>query len=186
MRVKEFVIFILIFTVLYTIFFLLYDKISGARDKKRLINNAKSLIDIEKFNKFCLFYGIQSNVSLDLIINIYLDYFVDKNCYLSLAAANYGINSLEFVVIILYLEYVGLIHNKKFSLTDNYMKNMDYNDQCLVKKYDELIKEQKTYEMITSSMSGPVNDDLNNIESYFLIPGVRVVDSNIYYVGDYL
>ena len=93
MRVKEFVIFILIFTVLYTIFFLLYDKISGARDKKRLINNAKSLIDIEKFNKFCLFYGIQSNVSLDLIINIYLDYFVDKNCYLSLAAANYGINS---------------------------------------------------------------------------------------------
>lgn len=186
MRKKEFIIFIIIFTILYIIFFLIYDKVSDNNGKKRLLKMAKSLINMDQYNKFACFYGIRPIAVEDLLIKIYFDYIDDKDCTISIAASSYNISNMEFVVIILYLEFLDLIPRRIISLNNDNIKKITFNDNNMIKKYNDYFKEKKSFDMIASGLGKMISDDLKYIDTYFLVPGVRIVDSVVYYVGDYL
>ena len=186
MRERGFIIFIIIFTVLYTIFFLVYDNVSKKYYKKRLIKMAKSLIVMDKYLKFSSFYGIQGTASIDDIIKIYLDYIIDKNSTISIVASYYKLNIVEFAVIILYLEYLDLIPRRIVSINNNFMKMLTFDDQKIIMKYEKFFREKKDYNYIISIVGKIAVDDLKNINNNNLIPGIRVLDSKVYYVGNYL
>ena len=186
MRKDQFIVFLIFFTILYIIFFYFYDKIVEKKYNNLLLDKANNLIDMNIFFKFANFYEIKCNVSKELILKIFLDYYVDKNCIISLAASNYNLNNNEFVLIILYLEYLNLLPIKSISLTNNYMNKLSYNEEKLIVKYKEYFENKNSYNDIISFIGNNSCDELYIINLNYLFPGIRIIDSNIYYVGDYL
>ena len=57
MRLKEFLIFIAVFTVLYFSFFIVYDALVRRKEKKRVDNRFQNIMDGERFFRFAQFYG---------------------------------------------------------------------------------------------------------------------------------
>ena len=186
MRFKEFCIFILIFTVCYIVFFVFFDKLSLMRQNKKLLEKAKSLIQQEKYLLFAKFYGIQGVVSQDVIFRIYSNLRNESGFPLSGTALSYGVSTYEFVIILLYLEYLGLFTRKNISLVDDFVRPVSIMDQNMAQKYYSYFQSKSDYNTIFSSLGNDVLNDLSYLNQNFLIPGVRFLDSKMYYVGDYL
>lgn len=186
MRLKEFIIFIAIFTVVYIIFFVLYDKLMNIKAEKERKEYALSLIKIEQYVKFASFYGIQATATLETILRVFLDFRDGKNCIISKQAKVYNLNNLEFVVIVLYLEYLNLMSKKIISLENDSMKKTTFVEQNMIQKYSSYFQGKRDLEFIINNAGTNTTNDLNTMNKYFLMPGVRLIDSKLYYVGDYL
>lgn len=186
MRTKEFIIFIGIFTVCYIIFFIIFDKLSDIKTKKDAIKKAKSLITLEQYAKFASFYGVQATASIDTIIKIYNEFITCGDCLISEKAKSYGVTNLEFVVIILYIEYLSLINKRMISLEMDSIKKTSFVEQNMVQKYNTYFKEKKDYDSIIETMGNNAANDLATMNDTFLMPGIRLINSKLYYVGDYL
>ena len=148
MRTKEFIRFIIIFTILYIIFFLIYDFFVKKNDKRRLVRLAKKAIKMDDYLKFCSFYAIEGTASLKTILKIYLNYVDNRNCTLSLAASNYDLSNFEFSTIIIYLEYLKLISSRIVSINNNCVKMTTYSEQNLIQTYSKYFDEKKDYNFI--------------------------------------
>ena len=184
MRLKEFIINIKIFTICYIIFFIIFDKICiimSIRKQKKL---ARSLIHGDQYLIFAKFYGIEGIASSDLIFSVF-DYLRDHyEKSLSSLASSYGVSNYEMIVILLYLEYLKLIPKKCFSLDDDYLQSTSFIDQNMIQKYAIFFQNKSDFQSISSSVGGNVSNDLEYMDKHFLMPGVRFVDSKLYYVGD--
>ena len=186
MRLKEFIIFIVIFTVCYIVFFVVFDIIKNKRAMKRQKELAISLIQNNNYLLFANFYGIHGTASNELIFSI-LNGFHNSNVNtISVLASNYHVSNYEFVVIVLYLEYLKLIPVKNISIVENCLRSMSFADQNIVLRYIHFFDDKKSFNDISSSLGGNVINDLYYIDKQFLVPGVRYNDSKIFYVGDYL
>lgn len=184
MRTKEYVIFLLIFTVCYILFFIIYDKLSIKVMQKRTLKHAYSMIDIDKYNSFATFYGIRSNISEDVIKCVYNDFKNIVNVKISDYSNKYKISSYELVVIILYLEYFNLISKRNIIFENDLIINTTYIDQNLINKYYSLFYNKSDLKKISSTMGDSALNDINYLNSRFLVPGVRLINSTLYYVGD--
>ena len=186
MRTKEFLIFIIIFTVVYIIFFIVFDKIVSKRELKRVKEHAMSLINIEQYVKFASFYGIQATASLEVILRVYDDFVDGRDCIISQVAKTYNLTNLEFVVVYLYLEYLNLFNKKLISLEMDNMKRTTFVEQNMLQKYTTYFQEKQDLNTIINNMGKTALNDLNIMNNNFLMPGVRLIESKLYYVGDYL
>lgn len=185
MRLKEFIIFIIVFTILYIVFFIVYDAIQAKREKKLLEQKIASFMDINRFSKFAKFYGLDSiTVTNELLLVIYKDINHITNIPMKEYSEKYHLSIHEFIITILYFEYCYLIGGKNISIEENQISSMNYTDQGLILRYGSLFSDKNSYTQIIEKMGNQAVSDLNYFNEHFLIPGVRILNSNVYYVGD--
>ena len=186
MRTKGFILFIVIFTIFYIVFFIMFDKLSTAKAIKQARKHAESLINMEQYAKFANFYGIQATAALEVILRVYDDFNKGKDCIISEVSKVYNLNSLEFVVVILYLEYLNLMSKKLISLEGDSMTRTTFVEQNMLQKYNTYFQEKQDLNTIVGSMGKNALTELSTMDKGFLMPGVRLINSKLYYVGDYL
>ena len=183
MRLKEFIIFIIIFTIVYILFFVILDYINNKKDDPNKLLRAE--LNINNYYNFALFYGIKSNINIDIIINIYNLMNNSNNIKISYIANQYNISNLEVVVIVLYLEYLNFLREKTINMNNDVISNFSMNDKTMFDKYISFIRNKTDYQTIVNSVGSQAVDELNYINNYFVIEGVRIFDKKIYYAGDY-
>ena len=184
MRLKPFLIFLAIFTVCYIIFFIVYDFLVSFITTKSEIKKANKLINENDFQKFANFYGIQSTVSKDVIKQIYKYYNDEKDHTISSEAAYYKVSNIEYVVIILFLEYLDLLFEESVYLNSDRICTPSLQEEDIRKRYVVHLHEKKDLETIISVLGETAKNDLAFLDSIFLIPGVRFINSKLYYYGD--
>ncbi len=184
MRLKEFIIFIIIFTIIYVLFFIIYDHFAN---KKSILNGEeekKKLMDVNRLIKFAKFYQVSITINNDLLSSICNELTNNYDISLSSFSDKYNISSSELVIIILYLEYIGII-KKRCILTDKdcttALKESDYN---LDLKYSLYISNKLDYDTIISRAGLNSSNELEYLNKHFLMPGVILIDAKMYYVGD--
>ena len=184
MRIKEFLIFLLIFTIIYILFFLVYDYINNLKINKKSKEKALTLINIDSYNNFARFYGLSLGISKELILNIYDDIKHLNSICISEFSKKYNISVNVFIVIIIYLEYIELLGRKSISIESDSINELSSKEGNMVFKYSNFFKIKGSIEAFISSFGDISLSDLIYIDKFFLFPGVRYIDSKIYYVGD--
>ena len=176
MRLKEFMITIIIFTIIYVLFFVILDLLESKKEKDRERKRMDSLFQEDPIAVFFQFYAVKNNgVTPSLLKTIYAD--MKRTTSLSLSI-------YEFVVAVLYLEYYQLTSRRNISIQEDLMKMIDFHDQELIMKYGSFFLEKCSYQEILERIGNSANQDLEFCNEHFLIPGVRMIDSTIYYVGE--
>ena len=59
-------------------------------------------------------------------------------------------------------------------------------EKGIISQYNTYFQNKTPLNDIVNAMGKNAITDLNTMNSNFLMPGVRYVNSNLYYVGDYL
>ena len=186
MRLKGFIIFIIIFTIVYIGFFIIYDKMSLIREENRIKKMLDSLINIDNYLKFALFYGVNGTVSKDTIIQIYDEIKNRDSFRISLEAMTFNLSKEELVTIVIYLEYLELIPVRNISLSNDVVRSITFTERDIVNKYHVFFQEKRDLDFISTNIGNSVTKDLDIITSENLVPGVVYKNSRIYYVGDVL
>lgn len=184
MRLKEFIIFIIIFTIIYFLSFYIYDTVTNKKALERRKKEIDSLIDFNKYIKFANFYKINIKSNIEILNSIFKEVKINKYNNLADLSSKYSIEIIEVVVIILYLEYIGVIEKRKIVLSSNTTTPFNSNDDALLVKYSLFFSNKYDYQTITKRIGVNSDKDLIYINDYFLFPGVIIKDNNIYYVGD--
>lgn len=173
------------FTILYIVFFIVYDAIQAKREKKLLERKIASFMDTNRFSKFAKFYGLAPiTVTNELLSIIYKDINNINNIPMKEYSEKYHLSLHEFIITILYFEYCYLIGGKNISIEENSIHSMNYSDQGLILRYGPLFSDKNNYTQIIEKMGNQAVSDLNYFNEHFLIPGVRILNSTVYYVGD--
>ena len=182
MRLKEFLIFIAGFTVLYITFFVIYDAIQRKRENGRVNNRFQNVMDGERFFRFAQFYGVGTRLSSEQLNAIYESLKNAGEYSISIYAKQLQISPYEMIVIILYFEYFLLLDKKAISMKEDIVRHMNATDQGYLFKYGPYFIDKKPIEQIKAQLGEGSLKELEYIQEYFLYPGVRLWDSKIYYV----
>ena len=183
MRLKEFAIFIVIFTIVYIIFFILFDKISNKHGKSKMVKNAKKIININSYILYSRFYGFNTNLNYDNLIQLFQDLNIEQMNSVNLLdiANKYNTNNYEIAVVVSYFEMLGLLKRRSILLHTNTMIENTPLDQNLLSKYLSYFQSKKTFDEIKSALGEDVYTELNTINEKFMYPGLRFIDKVIYY-----
>lgn len=184
MRLKEFLISVAIFTVIYVLFFIIYDAITLKMLIRKKKKEAYKKIDNNSFPTFALFYGLNATVDKEFIKKVYDKYKIESNMKISEVSQSLNISNNEFVIILLYLEYLELSPERNIFLQADTTTPLTSIDQTLVNKYKYYINAKMDFNSIKEKMGVSTNNDLYYLDSRFIFPGVRIINSVIYYVGD--
>ena len=184
MRLKEFIITIAIFTVFYILFFIVFDKIAFSVEQKNKKKKMDSLLSEKKYTVFAQFYGLQTIVSREVLERILNDIRNMPSISISSCSETYQLTPYEFVVAVLYLEYFQLIGLREVYLQSNVMIPMRQKYVGIVSQYKPLFANKLSYEEIVQQIGQVAINELGELNQLFLIPGVRIINSKMYYVGD--
>lgn len=184
MRMKQFIVFWIVFTILYILFFIVYDKISDSLFQKKVKEKAYSLMNVNSYLLFASFYGIQGTATLEMLHDIYDKYGYSSRIFIDQEANAYHISSFEFCVILLYFEYLGIMNRRAINKECGVITNLSFEDSQLVNKYRPFFENHDDYSKICFSVGMGSSSHLAYIDSMFLFPGVRIVNSSVLYVGD--
>ncbi len=183
MRLKPFIIFLVIFTVLNIVFFIIKDKLEEKKLKKKEEIRILSIMDSKLFHDFSSFYGVSKEISKDILFSIYQDICKLNNYPIENYSMKYQLENFDFIVVLLFFEYYQVIDKRKILLREKLVQTIDYNDQNLLYKYGTFFLEKKSYQEIINELGNEAVNELKYLDEYFLIPGIRIIDSNIHYVG---
>jgi len=184
MRLKDFIIFIIIFSIIYFLAFYIYDIITNKKAIKRRNDEVKSLIDINKYIKFCAFYGLNPKADINILNNFIVDIKSTKNNNFVDLSNKYLIDTNEVIIIILFFEYLGIIEKRKIIINNSCSIPLNDNDDTLLVKYSICFLNKYDYETIITKMGLNSEKELIYINDYYLFPGVYIKNKNIYYMGD--
>jgi hypothetical protein len=183
MRLKQFLIFIVIFTVSYTLFFAVFDYIVSLIEWKKELKHARMSVNTDDYRNFARFYGLVPEANKSLIMKIYNHYDDRREHKISLEAEHYNLSNVEYIVIILYLEYLDLLERETIYLNRDTISVPTYRDEEIFTKYIVYLHEKKSLEEMTNLIGFSTKADLTYLDSVFLIPGVRFINSQLYYYG---
>ena len=184
MRLKEFIIATSIFTVFYILFFIFFDKYTFHLEKKKEEKKMESIFDENKFLIFSRFYGLEAIVSKTILREILNDISKMPSISISNCSNNYQLLPYQFVIAVLYLEYFQLFDLREVYLEGNVMVPVRQNNQGLIIKYKPYFVNKLSYEEIIQKIGQSAVKELALLNQLFLIPGVRIIGDQIYYVGD--
>lgn len=184
MRLKEFIITISIFTVFYILFFIFFDKYTFHLEKKKEEKKMEAILDENKFLLFSRFYGLDATVSKNILKQIMNDISKMPSISISNCSNNYQILPYQFVIVILYLEYFQLFGLREVYFEGNVIVPVRQSNQGLITKYKPYFASKLSYEEIVQKMGQSAVKELALLNQLFLIPGVRIIGTQIYYVGD--
>ena len=184
MRLKPFIVFLVIFTIIYFGGFMIYDHFRNKKDLEDKEKNDYLAINLNNYYKFALFYGVTSSIDINTLISIFEEFKQAFNVQISVMASKYNITSYELVAIEKYLEYIGLLSTKSVNMTLDTINKLSETEETTVVKYSILFSNKYDYKTIVASGGFGAEKELTQINNYYLVPGVRIQDSTIYYVGD--
>ncbi|MBQ6323725.1 MAG: hypothetical protein IJI22_02715 [Bacilli bacterium] len=186
MNTKEYFIFIVLFTIVYIIFFVIYDYITKKMTKGKLKKDSLARININDYYVFSDFYKItKSAVTLDTIKSIYDYILINDPKKISEISSSFNIDNYETLVIYLYLEYISLLQRKAFDITNDLIVSLNRSEEMLVNKYLYYFCSKSSYQDIVKMFGNTIADDLEYLNSKYLLPGIIFSNSMLYYVGDY-
>ena len=185
MRLKEFIIVLIIFTFLYFGFFALFDIFSLKHDKSKKKKTAKNKINITDYTTFALFYGFQTKLDYDKLLELYMALDIDQVNTINMQelANMYATTTYEIATVTCYFEYLGLLKRRTIILTTNSMVENNMSDQNIISKYFTNLQEKKSFDEIKKIFGESTINDLTRINEVFLFPGVRYFEKVIYYYG---
>ena len=184
MRTKEFIIFLVIFTVVYIVFFVALDKMSASLLQQKIKRRAFSLINVSSFILFAQFYGLNGTADKNILDSIYLSYKDEQKIPLSSAAQMYNITPFEFAVIYLYMEYINVFNKKMINFDAGMICPISFDDFPIITKYESYFHNHADFRSIYSAVGETARQNLSYLDHRFLVPGVRFIDDVLYYVGD--
>lgn len=184
MRLKEFIIFIIIFTIIYILFFVIYDYFANKKSIEKGNIQKDGLFDLNKYAKFANFYqitptiteialrGLAEDLKNNLIINI--TPIAEKN----------NITKDELIIVILYLEYVGLIRKRAIIYDNDCTAPLNDGEQNLIVKYSLYFSNKYDYRTIIQNVGINSDKEIDYLNRRYLLPGIRIDNSIVSYVGD--
>ncbi len=184
MRLKEFIIFIIIFTIIYFLSFAIYDYFQNKKDIKKASSNKEELINSNSYKKFASFYQITSNIEEQVLKNIATT--IQNNYYINLSSFSneWNITVNELIIVILFLEYIGIIKKRGISYDSNSTFPLNDNDESLIVKYSLYFSNKMEFNEIIRNAGFNSTKELEYLYSKFLLPGIIIDNNSIYYVGD--
>ncbi len=184
MRLKEFIIFIIFFTIIYIVAFAIFDYFQRKKDLKKANLNKQNLITINKYQKFASFYQITPLATEEILKNICTT--IKQNYYINISSLSndFNIDSNELIVIILFLEYIGIIKKRGISFDSNSTFPLNNNDESLIMKYSLYFSNKMDYNTIITNAGFNSTKELEYLYSKFLLPGIIIDNNTVYYVGD--
>ena len=99
-------------------------------------------------------------------------------------ASKYNITIDEFIVVILYLEYKDLIKKRIISKQLDSTSPLSEKDEDLILKYSLLFFNKYNYNTLIEKAGFGAEQELDYMMKKLIIPGVKIENSNIYYIGD--
>ena len=185
MRLKGFFITTIIFTVFYILFFFVFDKIVLANEQKRNKKRIDSILDESRFSLFAQFYGLNTVVPRNILERIFNEVPRMPSISISSCSSNYQITPYEFIVAVVYLEYYHLMELKEVYFDGNVMIPVRQNNLSLILKYQPFFVKKTVYNDIVENIGQSAIREMDSLNQLYLIPGVRIINSQIYYyVGD--
>ena len=181
MRLKEFIIFIVIFTIIYIAAFVIYDYFSDKKSNKNSSEKKDSIFSYDSFLAFAKFYGIVPNTNIETIKAIQTELANNFNITLSDYSAKYSLQPVELVVIILFLEYYDFIKKRSIVTSRNCTEEFNAKDSDISLKYSLYLSNKFDYNTIVQRAGLNSEEELQYLDANFLVPGVRIVEKNIYY-----
>lgn len=183
MRLKGFIIFLIIFTICYIVFFILYDRFMDKKnDASRVL---KKEIDMNKFYNFCKFYGLNTSINIDNVVSIYNLMKDTDNIKISYIANEAHVLNVEVIVTVLYLEYLNYLSEKTIRTDIDMITDFSMNDKTIFDKYVNFFRNKADLNTIINTYGNKTYEELSYINKYFLAEGVRIDKDKIYYAGDY-
>ena len=95
-----------------------------------------------------------------------------------------NISKDELIVVILFLEYLGLIRLRCILYGNDCTAPLNDMEQGYVMKYSLYFSNRYDYRTIVSSAGLNSDKEIDAMCRRYIVPGIRIVDSVIYYVGD--
>ena len=184
MRLKEFIVFIIFFTIIYFLGFYIYDRFMNKKSLEERETQVKSLFDINKYIIFCNFYGINQVATKEVLEMLYNDLKQSRNNDLKVLESKYSLSINEIIVAILFLEYFGLISKRKILISNSCCIPLSENDESLLIKYSLLFSNKCDYDSIIKRIGLNSDKELIYMSNNYLMPGVILNGTNISYVGD--
>lgn len=184
MRLKEFIIFIIIFTILYVLFFMVFDYFKNKSALEKNKEDKEKNFDTNQFTKFAKFYDIVTEINTEIIKSIYMDIKNNYSISLSQISAKYNISINELIIVILYLEYKDLIIKRSISKNLDCTSPLTEKEEALVLKYSLLLFNKYDYNSLIKNAGFGAEKELDYMMNKLIIPGIRIENSTIYYVGD--
>jgi hypothetical protein len=145
------------------------------------INNS---ISLAKYLKFISFYNLNSSLTEENLKNIYRELKANTNNDINMLSSTFGIEYNEVLAVILYLEYISVIRKRKISIENNCCIPLTDTDQSLILKYSLMLSNKMDYNTIIQRAGINSDKELDYLNRNYLMPGVKLEDKNIVYVGD--
>ncbi len=184
MRLKEFIIFIIIFTIIYFGGLAILDYFKNKKAQENKLKDNLLLLNIDKLKKFALFYNVNITMDVITLTHIYEDLKNIISIQISLESQKYNISSNELIVAVEYLEYVGLIRTRSIRLNEDIIINPNPKEDSLLVKYSLLFSNKYDYKTILRNGGFGSDKEIPILVDHHLIPGVKLVNSEFQYVGD--
>ena len=185
MRLKPFIIFIIIFTIIYFAGFKIFDHFKNKKDEEKTKNENLLLISIDKLKKYASFFNVNITINQDVLSKIYEELRVVNAVPISVLCSKYNLSSKdELIAIIEYLEYVGLMKTLSIHEGQDLISVLNTKEDGLIIKYSIQFSNKYDYNTIVRNVGLGSEKEIEMIIENHLIPGVKLENSNLYYVGD--
>jgi hypothetical protein len=184
MRLKPFIVFLIIFTIIYFVGFMIYDHFKNKKDEEKTIANNLLLLSVEKLKKFALFYNVNITIN-DAILNVMFEELKNINSIpISTLTNKYNITKEELIIIIEYLEYFGLMRTLSIHNNQDLISILNTKEDALIIKYSIQFSNKYDYNTILRNVGLGADKEIEMIIENHLIPGVKLENSTLIYVGD--
>ena len=184
MRLKPFIIFLIIFTILYYVGFKIFDKIKNKKDEENTKEKNKLLISLEKLKKYALFFNINISINHETLTKLYEELRIVNSTSISSITKSYNISKEELFAIIEYLEYVGLMKTLSIHNNIDTISNLNNKEDSLILKYSIQFSNKYDYNTILRNVGLGADKEIEMIIENHLIPGVKFENNTLYYIGD--
>ena len=184
MRLKPFIVFIIIFTIVYFVGFAIYDHFKNKKDEAKTAQDNLLLISVEKLKKYASFYNVNITINNDILLTMFNELKNINAIPISTLTSKYNISKEELIVIIEYLEYVGLMKTLSIHNNQDLISSLNVKEDGLIIKYSLQFSNKFDYSTIVRNVGLGSEKEIEMIIENHLIPGVKLENSTLYYVGD--
>lgn len=185
MRFKEFLIFIIIFTILYFVSFAIYDYITNKKAVQKRDEDKEKLFNIQLYFKYAEFYLIHSTINEELLKKITSDLASNLVISLSGYSQENNISVEELIIIISFLEYEDLIPKRAVLIHQDCTTPLTEKDETLILKFSLLFINKYNYKTVLEKAGFNSDKEIEYLSSRNLLIGMKIIDQNlIYFEGD--
>ena len=184
MRLKPFIIFIIIFTICYYGGWYLFDCYKNKKDMEKTAKDNYEMININNLIKFASFYEVNITIDNTRLVALYEEMKQLISAKLSELATKYNVSVEELIIAILFLEYKGLVRTRTINVNLDTITKLTDKEESLIIKYSLLFSNKYDYKTLVTNAGFGSEKEIDYMMEKYLVPGVKLDNQTIYYIGD--